>query len=94
MFAIDVCAYAVLNNQLCPEQLEGPSDDDVRDRWWALFKGPLPIQRYRAGEDLKPFERSTVSDIVIVWRSMLSSISCHALPEPAYCPSGETRGQV
>ena len=81
LFAIDVCAYAVLSNhyqlvlKLCPEQLEGLSDDEIMDRWCALFKGPLLIQRYRDGEDLKPFERATVSDIVNVWRSKLASIS-------------------
>jgi len=81
LFAIDVCAYAVMSNhyhlvlKLCPEQLEGLSDDDIMDRWCALFKGPLLIQRYRDGEDLRPFERNTVSDIVNVWRSKLASIS-------------------
>jgi REP element-mobilizing transposase RayT len=81
LFAIDVCAYAVMNNhyhlvlKLCPEQVDGLADDDVMDRWCALFKGPLLIQRYRDGEDLKPFERNTVSDIVNVWRSKLASIS-------------------
>ncbi len=81
LFAIDVCAYAVMSNhyhlvlKLCPEQIEGLGDDDVMDRWCALFKGPLLIQRYRDGENLEPFERTTVSDIVNVWRSKLSSIS-------------------
>ncbi len=81
LFAIDVCAYAVMNNhyhlvlKICPEQIEEINDNDVMDRWCALFKGPLLIQRYRAGEDLKPFERTTVSDIVNVWRSKLASIS-------------------
>ena len=81
LFAIDVCAYAVMSNhyhlvlKICPEQLSGLSDDEIMDRWCALFKGPLLIQRYRDGEDLKPFERTTVSDIVNVWRSKLSSIS-------------------
>ena len=81
LFAIDVCAYAVMNNhyhlvlKLCPEQIDGLADDDVMDRWCALFKGPLLIQRYRDDEDLKPFERNTVSDIVNVWRSKLASIS-------------------
>jgi REP element-mobilizing transposase RayT len=81
LFAIDVCAYAVMHNhyhlalKICPGQIEGLSDDDIMDRWCALFKGPLLIQRYRDGEDLKPFERATVSDIVNVWRSKLSSIS-------------------
>jgi REP element-mobilizing transposase RayT len=81
LFAIDVCAYAVMSNhyhlvlKLCPEQLECLSDDDIMDRWCALFKGPLLIQRYRDGEDLKAFERTTVSDIVNVWRTKLASIS-------------------
>ncbi len=81
LFAIDICAYAVMSNhyhlvlKVCPEQLTDLSEDEIMDRWCALFKGPLLIQNYRIGEDLKPFERSAVSDIVNVWRSKLSSIS-------------------
>jgi REP element-mobilizing transposase RayT len=81
LFAIDVCAYAVMSNhyhlvlKVCPEQLDDLSEDDIMDRWCAMFKGPLLIQNYRSGEDLKPFERAGVSDIVNVWRKKLSSIS-------------------
>jgi REP element-mobilizing transposase RayT len=81
LFAIDICAYAVMSNhyhlalKLCPEQLNDLSDKQIMDRWCALFKGPLLIQRYRDGEYLEPFEHTTVSDIVNVWRSKLSSIS-------------------
>ena len=81
LFAIDVCAYAVMNNhyhlvlKICPGQIEELSDDDIMDRWCALFKGPLLVQRYRDGEDLKTFERTAVSDIVNVWRRKLASIS-------------------
>ena len=81
LFAIDVCAYAVMSNhyhlvlKICPEQLEGLSDDDIMDRWCALFRGPLLIQNYRNGEALSSFERETVADIVRVWREKLASIS-------------------
>ena len=81
LFAIDVCAYAVMSNhyhlvlKVCPEQFEGLSDDDIIERWCALFKGPLLIQNYRSGKDLKPYERLAISDIVNVWRSKLASIS-------------------
>src|SRR5210317_921791 len=81
VFAIDVCAYAIMSNhyhlalKVCPEQLEGLSEDDILDRWCALFKGPLLVQNYRNGEDLKPFERKTLSDIVEVFRKRLSSLS-------------------
>jgi hypothetical protein len=54
LFAIDVCAYAVLSNhrlllKLCPEQLTDLSDDQIMDRWCALFKGPLLVQRTDIG---------------------------------------------
>jgi REP element-mobilizing transposase RayT len=81
LFAIDVCAYAVMSNhyhlvlKLCPEQLESLSDDQIMDRWCALFKGPLLIQQYRSGGSLTSPERATVSDIVNVWRTKLASIS-------------------
>ncbi len=81
LFAIDICAYAIMSNhyhlvlKVCPEQLDELSDDEVMDRWCALFKGPLLIQNYRSGEDLKSFELAAISDIVHVWRKRLSSIS-------------------
>ena len=81
IFAIDVCAYAIMNNhyhlalKVCPEQLDGLSEDDIMERWCALFKGPLLVQNFRSGEDLQPYERAAVSDIVKVWRERLSSIS-------------------
>ena len=39
LFAIDVCAYAVLSNhyhlvlKVCPDQLDGLSEDEIMDRW-------------------------------------------------------------
>jgi REP element-mobilizing transposase RayT len=81
LFAIDVCSYAVMSNhyhlvlKLAPDQLVDRSEDEIMDRWCALFKGPLLIQRYREGDALSTAERVTVSDIVNVWRNKLSSIS-------------------
>ena len=81
LFAIDVCAYAVMSNhyhlvlKLCPGQLDDLSDEQIMDRWRAMFNGPVLIQRYRDGEMLSVPERSTVGDIVTRWRSKLSSIS-------------------
>jgi hypothetical protein len=61
--------------KLCPEQLSDLSDEQIMDRWCALFKGPLLIQRYRQRDALSAPERATVSDIVTVWRAKISSIS-------------------
>ena len=75
LFAIDVCAYAVMSNhyhlvlKLCPDQLDDLDDDDIMARWCALFKGPLLVQRYRRGKRLSSPELSTLQDIVQVWRS-------------------------
>ena len=64
LFAIDVCAYAVMSNhyrqalKICPEQLDGLSEDEIMECWCALFKGLLLVQNYRNGEALQPFERT------------------------------------
>jgi REP element-mobilizing transposase RayT len=81
LFAIDICAYAVMSNhfhlvlKMSPEQFNNLSDDQIMDRWCTLFKGPLLVQRYRKGDQLTTPERTTVADIVNVWRGKLSSIS-------------------
>jgi hypothetical protein len=100
VFAIDVCAYAIMSNhyhlalKVCPEQLEGLSDDDILDRWCALFKGPLLVQNYRSGEALTPFERATLSDIAGVWRKRLSDISwfMRCLNQPIACQANREDG--
>ena len=69
LFAIDICAYAIMSNhyhlvlKVCPEQLDELSDNDIIERWCALFKGPLLIQNYLGGGDLKPYEQSAIADI-------------------------------
>ena len=81
LFAIDVCAYAVMSNhyhlvlKLCPDQFAALTDSDIIDRWCCLFRGPFLVQRLRDGETLSMAERSTVTDIVSVWRNKLTSIS-------------------
>ncbi len=81
LFAIDVAAYAVMANhydfvlKISPDQVAEMEADDIMDRWCALFRGPILVQRYRDGETLEPHELTGISDIVNVWRAQLSSIS-------------------
>jgi REP element-mobilizing transposase RayT len=81
IFAIDVCAYAVMSNhyhlvlKICPEQIDGLSDADIIERWCCLFKGTILVQRLRDGEVLSKAERNTVSDTINTWRNKLASIS-------------------
>ena len=81
VFAIDIGSYAIMSNhyhlvvKLDPDQLTTLSNDDIINRWLCLFKGPILVQRYRAGEALSIAERDTVSSIVDVWRERLANIS-------------------
>jgi REP element-mobilizing transposase RayT len=81
LFSIQLCAYAVMSNhyhlvvKLCPEASRDWSDDEVLTRWTSLFRGPLLVQRYRAGAPLSDPERDTVRDLVGVYRGRLASLS-------------------
>lgn len=79
LFAIDVCAYAVMSNHyhlvLKLGSTEGWSDNLVIDSWLTLHRGPILVRRYREGQELNPMQRQTVKDIVRVWRERLQDLS-------------------
>ena len=81
LFSVHLCAYAVMSNhyhlvvKLNPEEPRDWSDDEVLSRWTSLFKGPLLVQRYRAGEALLEVELETVRAIAAVYRARLGSLS-------------------
>jgi REP element-mobilizing transposase RayT len=80
IFAIDICAYAVMSNhyhlvvKLDPCQIDNLTTQDVISRWTSLFKGPLLIQRQQQGASLSAAEQQTVSDIVDIWRQRLTDL--------------------
>lgn len=81
LFAIDICAYAVMSNhyhivvKLDPQQVTEWSQQEVISRWMRLYKGPLLIQRQQQGDILSPAEQRTVSEIIEVWRARLANLS-------------------
>lgn len=81
VFAIDICAYAVMSNhvhivaKLCPEQSEDWSVDEVLQRWTSLYKGPFPVQRYMKGDATQAVERTMISEFAERYRERLSSLS-------------------
>ena len=81
LFAIELCAYAVMSNhyhvvvKLVPDEATQWSDDEVLERWTALFHGPVLVQRYRDGEPLDVAERNTLQSICRVYRARLTSLS-------------------
>ncbi len=81
LFAIDICSYAVMSNhyhlvvKLDPGQTNKLTDQEVMDRWFSLFKGPLLVQRYYSGVSLSKPEQDTVSEIITLWRKRLTDLS-------------------
>ncbi|WP_370978857.1 transposase [Agaribacterium sp. ZY112] len=81
VFAIDVCAYAVMSNhyhvvvRVDRDQALNWSDKDVVERWHRLYKGNLLSQRFIRDELLDKAEAKVLSDIIANWRERLYSIS-------------------
>ncbi|MCL6270760.1 transposase [Sansalvadorimonas sp. 2012CJ34-2] len=81
VFAIEVCAYAVMSNHyhavlyVDRESCQKWSDKEVLHRWTRLFSGPLLVQRFLAGAELGKAELTKVSEFAGEYRQRLQSIS-------------------
>jgi REP element-mobilizing transposase RayT len=81
IFAIDLCAYAVMSNhyhlvvRISQEEADDWSNDEVLHRWTSVFKGPLLVQRYLAGKELHDAELGAVRQTAGVFRERLTSLS-------------------
>ncbi|MBU2872064.1 transposase [Colwellia sp. E2M01] len=81
VFAIDVCAYAVMNNhyhvvlRIDEEQAKTWSMDEVLTRWHTLYKGTLLTQQYCRGEKLIAPMLDMVKVTTEVYRKRLMKIS-------------------
>jgi REP element-mobilizing transposase RayT len=81
VFAIELCAYALMSNhyhlvvRLIPERAARWDDAEVVTRWRKLFTGPACIDRYLAGETLLDHERELIATNVPRWRARLADLS-------------------
>ena len=81
IFAIEVCAYALMSNhyhlvlRLAPDRTEGWSDREVVERWRRLYAGPPCIARYLDGVALDSAESALLADCVGRWRRRLADLS-------------------
>jgi len=81
IFAIDVCAYAVMSNHahlvLCVQQDVALAWDDkeVAIRWLKLFGGKPLVRSFVAGENLSEAQLSAVLSTIERYRERLFSIS-------------------
>lgn len=76
VFAIDLCAYAVMSNhyhvvvRLNQKQAQAWSDTEVAERWMRLFSGPLIVKRWLSGQSADG-ETLKALEIVGQWRERL-----------------------
>lgn len=81
VFAIDVCAYAIMSNHfhvvlhVDNDTAKSWSFDEVIERWMLLYKGPDVVHRYRDGEALTSIEQDALTNCVESWRERLADLS-------------------
>jgi len=81
IFSIDVCAYAVMSNHfhlvvhIDVSLAKAWSQDEVMERWLALYSGPDLVNRYRKGETLSSGEENALDELLVVWRNRLADLS-------------------
>ncbi len=81
VYALDICAYAVMSNHyhvvlhINAEKAKAWSDSEVIQRWHSLYAGNHLSHEYLAGKDLYEEQLRVISDQVAEWRERLMSIS-------------------
>jgi len=81
VFAIDVCAYALMSNhyhlvlRLAPEKAAAWTDREVVERWRRLYSGPPCVTRYLDGAALDASETALLEDWIPCWRNRLVDLS-------------------
>jgi REP element-mobilizing transposase RayT len=81
IFAIDICAYAVMSNHLHvvlkvdADKANSWSDKALLIQWHKGFKGTLLTRKFVNNEDLNDFEIGTVNDCIAEYRHRLIDIS-------------------
>ncbi len=81
IFAIDVCAYAILSNHfhvvlhVDADKAKGWTDRQVIEQWTRLYKGHLLADRHLTGEVMSKAEWNALSELIEEWRSRLHDIS-------------------
>jgi REP element-mobilizing transposase RayT len=81
VYAIDICAYAVMSNHVHVvvhvdvDKAQGWSDKQVISLWHTLYKGTLITQKCMRDEALSPGEEVTLQDTIKEYRRRLHDIS-------------------
>ena len=81
LFAIDICAYAVMSNhthlvlRIDEGSAKSWTTSEILERWHKLFKGTLLTQQYCRGEEVPDYLIPSLLETVEVYRNRLMDIS-------------------
>ena len=81
VFAVDLCAYAIMSNhyhiviRINADEVDQWTDEEVAKRWMQIFSGPLLMHRYLTNADLTTAELKCVADLFVTWRERLGDLS-------------------
>ena len=81
VFAIDVCAYAIMSNHthmvlfVDEATAKAWTTDEILERWHQLFKGTLITQQYCRGEKVPDYLMPSLLETAEVYRNRLMDIS-------------------
>ena len=81
IFAVDICAYAIMSNHyhvvfhIDREKAESWDQSDVIHQWHQLFSGTLFSQCFARGEALSAVQQKLLDKSVEEWRERLMDIS-------------------
>jgi len=81
VFAIDLCAYAVMSNhyhlvvRINADEVKQWSDEEVARRWMQIFSGPLLMHQFLTNADLTKAELKRVAELFSTWRKRLCDLS-------------------
>ena len=81
IFAIDICAFAVMSNHyhvvlhVNQAKANSWSNKDICVQWHQLFKGNSLSQRFVSGEILDIIEQGILNEFIYKWRQRLVDIS-------------------
>ncbi len=81
VYALDICAYAVMSNHyhivlhINAEKAKAWTDSQVIERWHTLYSGNFLTQQYMAGKDLYEEQLKAIAELAAEWRERLMSIS-------------------
>ena len=93
VFALDLCAYAVMSNHyhvvlyVDTAEAESWSREEVINHWHQLFNGTLFSQRHARGETLSRVELTVLNKDVTIWRQRLMNISWFMVAPAHPCAS-------